>query len=70
MVWRRYELSERRRSLIELLLPNKPRDVARVDHRRHLLAAPRRLALGRDTRVPSYFDYLLQPVRLLAQSRG
>lgn len=36
MARRRYELSDREWAIIEPLLPNKPRGVARVDDRRAL----------------------------------
>ena len=48
---RRYELTDFEWSIIEPLLPNKPRGVPRVERpqsaQRHLLAAQDRLALGR-----------------------
>lgn len=36
MAWRRYELTDREWTIIEPLLPNKPRGVPRVDDRRVL----------------------------------
>ena len=47
---RRYELTDFEWSIIQPLLPNKPRGVPRVDDRkgpeRNLLAAPNGVALG------------------------
>jgi Putative transposase of IS4/5 family (DUF4096) len=66
---RRYELSDFEWSVIEPLLPNKPRGVARVDDRRVLNGIYWRLrtaALGGYSRTLWPRDDLLQPVCAVA----
>jgi hypothetical protein len=73
MTPRRYELSDFEWSIIEPLLPNKPRGVPRVDDRRaqrHLLATAHRLALGRHSRALRAAHNLRQPLPALGQDRG
>ena len=71
---RRYELTDFEWSIIQPLLPNKPRGVPRVDDRRVLngifLAPAHRLALGRHSRALRPADDLLQPLCSLAKARG
>jgi transposase len=59
---RRYELSDFEWSVIEPLLPNKPRGVPRVDDRKvlnDLLAVADRVALGRHSRALRTLYHLL-----------
>ena len=69
----RYELSDREWSTIRVMLPNKPRGVARVDDRRVLngilgIAVGR--ALARSSRRLRPPHHLLQSVRALATGRN
>ena len=73
MTLRRYELSDFEWSIIEPLLPNKPRGVPRSDDRKVLNGiywlAAHRFALGRNSRALRTIDDLLQPFRPLGQDR-
>ena len=69
----RYELTDFEWSIIEPLLPNKPRGVPRVDDRRVLNGIYWRLRTGSPwADIPERYgpdDDLLQPLRPLAQGR-
>ena len=71
---RRYELSDFEWSIIEPLLPNKPRGVPRADDRKVLNGIYWRLrtglALGRHPGALWAAHDLLQPLRPLAEARG
>src|SRR5215217_2373268 len=73
MTARRYELTDFEWSIIEPLLPNKPRGVPRVDDRKvlnwHLLALADGLALGRHPGALRAADDLLQSLCAVAQAR-
>jgi len=67
MSQRRYELTDFEWSIIEPLLPNKPRGVPRVDDRKVLNGSFWRLRTGSRALRPA--DDLLQPLRPLAPDR-
>jgi transposase len=72
MTPRRHELSDFEWSIIEPLLPNKPRGVARADDRcalNGLLAAAHRLDLGRNYGALRTIDHLLQSLRPVGKDR-
>ena len=73
MALHRYELSDFEWAVIQPLLPNKPRGVARADDRqgaeRDLLAAANGLAVGGHSRALRPFDHLLQSLCALAEAR-
>ena len=72
MTLRRYELSDFEWSIIEPLLPNKPRGVPRSDDRKVLDGIywrRHRFALARIPRALRTIDDLLQPFRPLGQDR-
>ena len=74
MTRRRYELTDREWSIIEPLLPNKPRGVPRVDDRRVLNGILWRFRTGSPwAEIPERYGpptTCYKPVRALAQSRG
>jgi hypothetical protein len=71
MTPRRYELTDFEWSIIEPLLPNKPRGVPRADDRRVLNGiywqAADGVAMGRHPRAVWSSHDLLQPLRPLAE---
>jgi transposase len=69
---RRYELTDFEWSIIEPLLPNKPRGIVRVDDRKVLNGIYWRLrtgALGRYSRALRAGDDVLQSLRAMAEDR-
>jgi hypothetical protein len=74
MSQRRYELTDFEWSIIEPLLPNKPRGVPRADDRKVLNGIYWRLrtglALGRHPRALRPGDDLLQPLCSVAETGG
>ena len=70
MTRRRYELTDFEWSIIEPLLPNKPRGVPRVDDRKVLNGIFWRLRAGGNSGTLRSAHDLLQPLRPVAETGG